>query len=50
MNHAILSPVMIDPQKFNEYEQREAKNFVLLDSGKDEFTSKIFSPVCDSLS
>lgn len=30
---------MMDPQKFNEYEQREAKNFILLDSSKEESTS-----------
>lgn len=29
----------MDPQKFNEYEQREAKNFILLDSSKEELTS-----------
>lgn len=39
MNHAPAAKEMIDVHKFNEYEQREAKNFDLLDSSKDEFTS-----------
>lgn len=30
----------METHKINEYEQREAKNFVLLESGKDEITSK----------
>jgi hypothetical protein len=30
---------MMDPQKINEYDQREAKNFILLDSSKEEFIS-----------
>lgn len=34
---------MLDPQRFNEYEQREAKNFILLESGKEEFTSKFLA-------
>lgn len=40
MNHAPAAKAMIDVHKFNEYEQREAKNFDLLDSSKDEFTSR----------
>lgn len=39
MNHAPAAKAMIDVHKFTEYEQREAKNFDLLDSSKDEFTS-----------
>lgn len=45
MNPETLLPSMrggLDPQRFNEYEQREAKNFILLESGKEEFTSKFY--------
>lgn len=38
MNHVQVPSYMMDAPKFNEYELREAKNFVLLDS-KDEFSS-----------
>lgn len=47
MNLETLLPSMrggLDPQRFNEYEQREAKNFILLESGKEEFTSKFYLP------
>lgn len=37
MNH-VQVPFMMEAPKFNEYEQREAKNFILLDS-KDELSS-----------
>lgn len=39
MNHATAQHMMMETPKFNEYEQREAKNFILLDSSKEEFTS-----------
>lgn len=42
MNHVQMPSFMMDAPKFNEYEQREAKNFILLDS-KDELSSKVIS-------
>lgn len=33
---------MMDIQKFNEYEQREAKNFILLESGKEDSSKPHF--------
>jgi hypothetical protein len=42
MNHAKAMQSMMDPQKVNEYDQREAKNFILLDSSKEEFASNFF--------
>lgn len=40
--------MMMDP-KFNEYEQREAKNFILLDSSKEEFASSKYFNFIDSV-
>lgn len=35
----VAQHMMMETPKFNEYEQREAKNFILLESRKDEFSS-----------
>lgn len=39
MSHALAMPSMADApnQRANEYEQREAKNFELMGTSKDEF-------------